>query len=79
VSGSTETLPHFVFGQIHQGPTPLTNAIAAMVLLLTIAILLIGRWALSRQSRASGEGGRRRWRCWRAGRQADCDRQTRRR
>ncbi len=57
VSGSTETLPLFVFGQIHQGITPLTNAIAAVMLLVTITILLIGQWALSRQSRASGERG----------------------
>jgi spermidine/putrescine transport system permease protein len=57
VSGSTETLPLFVFGQIHQGITPLTNAIAAVMLLVTITILLLGQAVLSRQSRASGERG----------------------
>jgi spermidine/putrescine transport system permease protein len=57
VSGSTETLPLFVFGQVHQGITPLTNAIAAVMLLVTIAILLIGQAVLSRQSRASGDRG----------------------
>jgi spermidine/putrescine transport system permease protein len=57
VSGSTETLPLFVFGQIHQGITPLTNAIAAIMLLVTITILLLGQALLSRQSRASGERG----------------------
>ena len=57
VSGSTETLPLFVFGQVHQGITPLTNAIAAVMLLVTIAILLIGQAVLTRQSRARGERG----------------------
>ncbi len=57
VSGSTETLPLFVFGQIHQGITPLTNAIAAVMLLVTISILLIGQGVLTRQSRARGERG----------------------
>jgi spermidine/putrescine transport system permease protein len=57
VSGSTETLPLFVFGQIHQGITPLTNAIAAVMLLVTITILLIGQFMLSRQSRSRGERG----------------------
>ena len=57
VSGSTETLPLFVFGQIHQGITPLTNAIAAVMLLVTIAILLVGQAVLTRQSRSRGERG----------------------
>jgi spermidine/putrescine transport system permease protein len=57
VAGSTETLPLFVFGQIHQGITPLTNAIAAVMLLVTITILLVGQAALTRQSRARGERG----------------------
>jgi spermidine/putrescine transport system permease protein len=57
VSGSTETLPLFVFGQIHQGITPLTNAIAAVMLLVTITVLLIGQFVLSRQSRSRGERG----------------------
>jgi spermidine/putrescine transport system permease protein len=57
VAGSTETLPLFVFGQIHQGITPLTNAIAAVMLLVTITILLVGQALLTRQSRARGERG----------------------
>ncbi len=57
VAGSTETLPLFVFGQIHQGITPLTNAIAAVMLLVTITILLVGQAVLTRQSRARGERG----------------------
>ena len=57
VAGSTETLPLFVFGQIHQGITPLTNAIAAVMLLVTIAILVIGQALLTRQSRERGERG----------------------
>ena len=55
VSGSTETLPLFVFGQIHQGVTPLTNAIAAIMLLVTFAVLVIGQWLLGRQARRSGD------------------------
>jgi spermidine/putrescine transport system permease protein len=57
VAGSTETLPLFVFGQVHQGITPLTNAIAAVMLLVTITILLIGQALLTRQSRRRGERG----------------------
>ena len=57
VSGSTETLPLFVFGQIHQGITPLTNAIASVMLLVTFTILLVGQAVLTRQARATGERG----------------------
>jgi spermidine/putrescine transport system permease protein len=57
VAGSTETLPLFIFGQIHQGITPKTNAIAAVMLLVTITILLVGQALLTRQSRARGERG----------------------
>jgi spermidine/putrescine transport system permease protein len=57
VSGSTETLPLFVFGQIHQGITPLTNAIAAVMLLVTFTVLLVGQWVLSRQTRRTGDRG----------------------
>ena len=53
VSGSTETLPLFVFGQIHQGITPLDNAIAAVMLLVTLTILLVGQARSTRQSRAA--------------------------
>jgi spermidine/putrescine transport system permease protein len=57
VNGRTQTLPLFVFGQVHQGITPLTNAIAAMMLLVTFTVLIVGQWVLSRQSRASGDRG----------------------
>lgn len=57
VNGRTQTLPLFVFGQIHQGITPLTNAIAAMMLLVTFTILIVGQAVLTRQARASGERG----------------------
>jgi spermidine/putrescine transport system permease protein len=57
VSGSTETLPLFVFGQIHQGITPLTNAIAAIMLLVTFAVLVVGQWLLGRQARNTGASG----------------------
>jgi spermidine/putrescine transport system permease protein len=56
VSGSTETLPLFVFGQIHQGITPLTNAIAAVMLLVTFTVLIVGQWFLGRRARSTGEG-----------------------
>ncbi len=57
VSGSTETLPLFVFGQIHQGITPLTNAIAAVMLLVTFVVLVVGQWFLARQARNTGSQG----------------------
>jgi spermidine/putrescine transport system permease protein len=57
VSGSTETLPLFVFGQIHQGITPLTNAIAAVMLLVTFIVLIVGQWILARQTRNTGAQG----------------------
>ena len=53
VTGS-ETLPLFVFGQIHQGVTPLTNAIASVMLLVTFTILLVGQAVLARQARVRG-------------------------
>ena len=41
VSGpGSSTLPLYVFGQMKRGVTPATNAVAAMMLLLTLAILL---------------------------------------
>ena len=42
--GST-TLPIFIFGQVKRGVSPETNAIATMVLALTIGMLLIGQAA----------------------------------
>ncbi len=50
--GST-TLPLFIFGQIKRGVTPETNAVAVMMLALTLVLLAIGQWLLSRGSRDS--------------------------
>jgi spermidine/putrescine transport system permease protein len=53
VSGpGSSTLPLYVFGQIKTGVTPATNAVAALMLLITLAILLGGQWL-------TGRGGRR--------------------
>ena len=55
VSGpGSQTLPLFIFGQTRQGVTPLTNAVAAMMLLLTLTVLLVGQFVLSRNARRSG-------------------------
>ena len=54
----TSTVPLYVFGQIRRGVTPATNAVAALMLLITLSILLIGQFILSRQARRSrGEKG----------------------
>ena len=50
----TSTIPLYVFGQIRKGVTPATNAVAAIMLMVTLGILLIGQWLLSRQARKSG-------------------------
>ena len=50
----SSTLPLFVFGQIRRGVTPATNAVAAMMLLLTLALLLGGQSLLNRQARRNG-------------------------
>jgi spermidine/putrescine transport system permease protein len=52
----TSTLPLYVFGQIRRGVTPATNAVAAIMLLTTLTVLLIGQWALTRNARRSGGG-----------------------
>ncbi len=55
VSGpGSQTLPLYIFGQTRQGVTPLTNAIAALMLLVTLTTLLVGQWALNRQARKTG-------------------------
>ncbi len=52
VSGAgTTTLPLYIFGSIRKGVTPATNAVAAVMLLITLSILLIGQWLVSRNSR----------------------------
>jgi spermidine/putrescine transport system permease protein len=55
-AGST-TLPLFVFSTIRKGVTPATNAIAAIMLLITLAILLLGRIAVARNARRAGSRG----------------------
>ena len=54
VNGSgTTTMPLFVFGQIKRGVTPATNAVAAIMLLITLSILLGGQLLTRRR----GGGG----------------------
>ena len=57
----TSTLPLYVFGQVKRGVTPATNAVAALMLLITLGILLVGQLLLMRQARRSrgdtGGGG----------------------
>ena len=58
VSGrGTSTLPLYVFGQIRVGVTPATNAIAAVMLLITLGILLGGQFLLGRSARRTGSRG----------------------
>ena len=57
VSGpGSSTLPVFIFGQVKRGVTPETNAVATMMLLVTLAMLAMGQLALSRSSKRSGGG-----------------------
>lgn len=57
VSGpGSQTLPLFIFGQTRQGVTPLTNAVASMMLLLTLTVLLGGQLLLARNARRTGGG-----------------------
>ena len=57
----TSTVPLYVFGQIRRGVTPATNAVAALMLLITLGILLVGQFLLTRHARRSagqrGGGG----------------------
>ncbi len=54
----TSTIPLYVFGQIRRGVTPATNAVAALMLLITLGILLVGQLLLTRQARRqSGSRG----------------------
>jgi ABC-type spermidine/putrescine transport system permease subunit II len=43
-----------VFGQIKQGATPATNAVATIMLLITLAVLFSGQW-LTRKGARRGE------------------------
>jgi len=51
--GST-TIPLYIFGAIKKGVTPETNAVATMMLAFTLAMLALGQWLLTRQSRRRG-------------------------
>lgn len=55
-AGST-TLPLYVFSTIRKGVTPATNAVAAIMLLITLGILLIGQILIWRNARRSGQRG----------------------
>jgi spermidine/putrescine transport system permease protein len=50
----TSTMPLYVFGQIRRGVTPATNAVAAIMLLITLAVLLGGQ-LLTRRRGSSGK------------------------
>ena len=55
VSGpGSSTLPLFIFGQVRRGVTPETNAVATMMLALTLILLFIGQMVLIWQSRRAG-------------------------
>ena len=53
----SSTLPLYIFGQVKRGVTPETNAVATMILGLTVAILLTGQLILMWQARRSGRRG----------------------
>jgi spermidine/putrescine transport system permease protein len=58
VSGpGSSTLPLFIFGQVRRGVTPETNAVAAMILGFTLAMLLVGQVVLIWQARRAGRRG----------------------
>jgi spermidine/putrescine transport system permease protein len=50
----TSTIPLFIFGQIRRGVTPATNAVAALMLLITLSVLLVGQ--LLTRRRGGGQG-----------------------
>ena len=53
----TTTVPLYVFSQIRRGVTAATNAVAALMLLITLTILLVGQFILTRNARRSGGRG----------------------
>jgi len=55
-AGST-TLPLYVFSTIRKGVTPATNAVAAIMLLITLGVLVIGQFLIWRNARRSGQRG----------------------
>jgi spermidine/putrescine transport system permease protein len=58
VHGTNQTtIPLYVFGALRKGVNPSTNAVAALMLFVTVAILLVGQFLLSRQARKAGTAG----------------------
>ena len=58
VHGTNQTtIPLYVFGALRKGVNPSTNAVAALMLFITLAILLVGQFLLSRQARRAGTAG----------------------
>jgi spermidine/putrescine transport system permease protein len=58
VSGAgTTTLPLYIFGSIKKGVTPATNAVAALMLLTTLTVLVVGQFLVWRNARRSGQRG----------------------
>ena len=55
-AGST-TLPLYIFGTIKKGVTPATNAVAAIMLLTTLTVLVVGQVLVWRNARRSGQRG----------------------
>lgn len=55
-AGNT-TLPLYVFSTIRKGVTPATNAVAAIMLLITLTVLVVGQIAVARNSRRAGSRG----------------------
>ena len=50
----SSTLPLYIFGQVKRGVTPETNAVATMMLAITLILLFIGQLVLIWQSRRAG-------------------------
>jgi spermidine/putrescine transport system permease protein len=53
----SSTLPLFIFGEVRRGVTPETNAVATMMLGLTLITLFLGQVILTSQARRSGRRG----------------------
>jgi spermidine/putrescine transport system permease protein len=53
----TTTLPLYVFSTIRKGVTPATNAVAAIMLLITLTVLVVGQILVARNSRRAGQRG----------------------
>ena len=50
----SSTLPLYIFGQVKRGVTPETNAVATMMLALTLILLFVGQMVLVWQARRAG-------------------------